>query len=41
MVLHHFSISIVKDSTNWLLLLKNNARGGFLAMGPKGKLFFD
>jgi hypothetical protein len=39
MVLRHFSISIVRDSTNWLLLLKNNARSGFLGHGTKGKAF--
>jgi hypothetical protein len=35
----HFWISIVKDKGNCLLVFKNSARRGFLALGSNGKLF--
>jgi hypothetical protein len=37
MVICRFSINIVKDDENWLLVLKNSARRGFLALGSNGK----
>jgi hypothetical protein len=33
MAICHFSISVEKDNENWLLVLKNSARRGFLALG--------
>jgi hypothetical protein len=32
-------MSVVKDNEDWLLVLKNSAIGGFLALRSKGKLF--
>jgi hypothetical protein len=37
MVICHAQISIVKDNENWLLVLKNTARRGFLAIGSNRK----
>jgi hypothetical protein len=32
---------IVTDNENWLLVYKNNARRGFLALGSNGKIILD
>jgi hypothetical protein len=37
MVICHFWISTVKDKVNWLLVFKNSARRGFLALRSNGK----
>jgi hypothetical protein len=39
MVICHFRISIVKDNENWLLVFKDSARRGFLALGANEKIF--
>jgi hypothetical protein len=36
-IMFNFQINIVKDTENWLLVLKNCARWGFLALGANGK----
>jgi hypothetical protein len=37
MVICHFWISIVKNNANWLLVFKNSARRGFLALESSRK----
>jgi hypothetical protein len=38
MVICHFGTDIAKENENWLLLLKNSVRGGFLAIESTEKL---
>jgi hypothetical protein len=40
MVICNFWISIVKNNENWLLVLKNSARWGFLSLGSTKKIIF-
>jgi hypothetical protein len=35
-IFEHFWGSVVKDNENWLLVLKNCARRGFLVLGSNG-----